>query len=311
MITTVCLNPSIDRTVWVDRLVPGGTNRVRREARAPGGKGVNTARALAAQGIPACAAVLLGSEDAAGMEAYLFSCGCRMRAVTIEGTMRVNVKVFDESRDEVTEINASGPAISADTIDAATGMIVDCARESEWLVLSGSMPPGCPADYYARLIRKVRAAAPGCRVALDAEGESFRLGVLEGPDFAKPNRHELSLFLGKGAMCEADILEGARALRRAGVGTVIISMGAEGAMLCAQTGCAVAPAVAVPVQTTVGSGDAMLAGYIAAKTAGLGDMDAFRRSITAATANVAGEHGRGDVYLSRVTVREIDALPAG
>lgn len=310
MITTVCLNPSIDRTVWVDRLVPGGTNRVRREASVPGGKGINTARALAAQGVPACAVVLLGRGDAAGMETYLHSCGCRMRAIAIDGTMRVNVKVFDESLNEVTEINASGPAIPADTVDAVTGRIVDCAKESEWLVLSGSMPPGFPPNYYAQLIRMIRAAAPGCRVALDAEGESFRLGVLEAPDFVKPNRHELSLFLGRDAQGEAEILSGAQALRTAGVGAVIVSMGAEGALLCAGAICAAAPAVAVPVKTTVGSGDAMLAGYIAAKAAGQCDVEAFRRCVAAATANVAGEHGGGDAYLSRVTVREIHALPA-
>lgn len=196
MITALCLNPSLDRTVYVERLEIGGTNRVLREQTVPGGKGVNVARMMASFGLPSRAALFLGREDERLMEETLSIWGCGMRAVMLDGALRVNIKVMDQSRGEITELNASGSPVNGRQLEAMEELVIESAAQSRWLCLCGSLPPGCPDGYYARLIRGVRLRAPGCRIALDASGESFRLALREGPDLIKPNLEELSAFAG-------------------------------------------------------------------------------------------------------------------
>lgn len=302
MITTVCLNPCVDRTVWIQGFVRGGMNRVLREESHPSGKGVNTAHTLAMLGHPVQLVALVGREDAEKLSATAAQSGYRARCVLTEGALRVNVKVFDMSRDEITEINAPGVPATAQSLAEAMDVILQCAKESQWLALSGSLPPGCPPDFYAQVIAQTHAHAPGCRVALDAEGESFRLGLRAEPDLVKPNQHELSVFLGRQVRSRAETTDGARALQAAGAKTVIVSMGTEGALLCPPEGaCAYAPAIQVPVLTTCGAGDAMLSGYIGARALGLDRPEAFRHGVAAATATVAGDVSRAEAFLPQVT----------
>ena len=304
MITALCLNPSLDRTVYVERLEIGGTNRVLREQTVPGGKGVNVARMMASFGLPTRAALFLGREDERLMEETLSLWGCGMRAVMLDGALRVNIKVMDQSRGEITELNAPGNPVNDRQLEAMEDLVIESAAQSRWLCLCGSLPPGCPDGYYARLIRGVRRRAPACRIALDASGESFRLALREGPDLIKPNLDELSAFAGYPI---GDIDEAPRsieALIQGGARDIILSMGARGARLYAGGTVLQASGLKVPVATTVGAGDAMLSGYIAGLEEGLSRKEAFRLAAAAAAARVAGQEERREEYVRLIGVRE-------
>ena len=304
MITALCLNPSLDRTVYVERLEIGGTNRVLREQTVPGGKGVNVARMMASFGLPSRAALFLGREDERLMEETLSGWGCGMRAVMLDGALRVNIKVMDQSRGEITELNAPGSPVNDRQLEAMEDLVIESAAQSRWLCLCGSLPPGCPEEYYARLIRGVRRRAPGCRIALDASGESFRLALREGPDLIKPNLDELSAFAG---YTIGDIDESPRsieALMQGGARDIILSMGARGARLYAGGTVLHASGLKVPVATTVGAGDAMLSGYIAGLEEGFSRKEAFRLAAATAIARVAGQEERREEYVRLIGVRE-------
>ena len=304
MITALCLNPSLDRTVYVERLERGGTNRVLREQTVPGGKGVNVARMMASFGLPTRAALFLGREDERLMEETLSLWGCGMRAVMLDGALRVNIKVMDQSRGEITELNAPGSPVNDRQLEAMEDLVIENAAQSRWLCLCGSLPPGCPDGYYARLIRGVRRKAPACRIALDASGESFRLALREGPDLIKPNLDELSAFAG---YTIGDIDKAPRsieALMQGGARDIILSLGARGARLYAGGTVLHASGLKVPVATTVGAGDAMLSGYIAGLEEGLSRKEAFRLAAAAAAARVAGQEERREEYVRLIGVRE-------
>ena len=300
MIATVCLNPCIDRTVSVEQFVLGGTNRVVHEESHLGGKGVNCARILASLRIDACVIALVGRKDYLLVEKAVRNQGNTLNAILTKGSIRVNVKVYDKEREEITEINASGNIVNLKNLAEASEQIIECAKKSQWLILSGSLPPGCPEDYYGKTIELVKSQAPECRIALDAEGEAFRLGVLAQPDMVKPNARELSLFSGKPVLGIKDALEGASLLQNEGIGTVIVSMGKEGSVICTNELKISAASIPIHVKTTVGAGDAMLSGYVSARCLGMDDASAFRIGVASATAEVAGDLHLTPHYLELV-----------
>ena len=195
MITVVCLSPSLDETIVLPSLVLGGTNRVREKRVCAGGKGVNVALTLARMGEGVRLAVFRHEQGARPLFDALAASQVFCLPVDVPGTLRTNIKLFDASSDTVTEVNASAEPVPSEAVMQMEDAVAAACAESRWLVLTGSLPKGYPADAYARMIRRVREAAPGCRVALDAEGEPLRLGVMEKPDLMKPNRRELELLV--------------------------------------------------------------------------------------------------------------------
>ncbi len=305
MITSLCLNPSLDKTLYVKQLERGGTNRVLREQTVPGGKGVNVGRMAASFELEAEVLLFLGREDEKLMAKTLAGWGCAMGAVLLSGHLRVNIKVMDERREEITELNAAGSPVTAEQLDEMEALVAACAVRSSWLCLCGSLPPGCPDDYYARLIRAAREKAPGCRIALDAAGESFRLALKQGPDLIKPNLDELSAFMGQTIKDIDQAGAGIDALRLSGAKDIILSMGARGARLYTADAVFHSTGLKVPVVTTVGAGDAMLAAYVAGIERYMTAREAFRLALAAAAARVAGEENRRMDYLARVKLRDL------
>lgn len=302
MMTVVCLNPCLDKTIHLDTFVPGATNRVVSESIVAGGKGVNVAMTVAKLGVKVRLVIFGFEEGSELLNRTLEENGIECVSVPVPGTLRTNLKVMEDSTGTITEINAKGVKVSEEAVARMEDTIVECAKDSGWVALTGSMPPGCTPDCYARLIRRIHAEAPGCCVALDADGEAFRLGVAENPDFIKPNRAELSTFVGEKLDTDDKLKAAARKLVEGGLGCVIVSMDSEGSMLFANGIELAAKAIKVPVVTTVGAGDNLVSGYLSGRDAGLDHAEAFRRGIATATARVAGEDGQYGKYIDQVTV---------
>jgi 1-phosphofructokinase len=264
-VATVTLNPAIDRTVSVANLSRGAVNRAELVGDRAGGKGVNVAGALAEQGHRAVALGFLGRENEGVFSSFFAALGVEDRCLRLAGATRVGIKIVDPVRGETTDLNF--PGIAPGAAEMAGLMERLDAVEARWCVLAGSLPPGVGADFYAQATRRLKAR--GVQVALDTSGDALREAVGAQPDVIKPNVHELAALLGRELADEAKVVAAARELIAGGVGLVAVSRGAEGAVFVTAVEVVVARPPAMVVRSTVGAGDAMVAGIVAARLRGL------------------------------------------
>ncbi|EYF05951.1 1-phosphofructokinase [Chondromyces apiculatus] len=270
---TVTPNPAIDRTAAVHGLTPGAVHRVLWEQDDAGGKGVNVASFLATWGLTVTATGLMGRDNADVLRALFAERGIDDRFVLVPGRTRTNIKLVDETRGDasVTDLNFPGFSVSDPDLERLASTLTALSAEHTWFVLAGSLPPGAPADTYRRLVALLRAA--GRRTVLDTSGAPLAAALAPDagalPDVIKPNEHELSELLGHPIAGPDAALAAARTLHRRGVGTVIVSMGARGAVFSEGSAACLAVPPQVAVRSTVGAGDAMVAGYLVATLRGL------------------------------------------
>ena len=273
-VLTVTFNPAIDQTVTLDRLTPGEVHRARSSRQDAGGKGVNVASCLADWKVAVSAFGLLGADNAAPFETLFAAKTIDDRFVRRAGATRTNLKRVDAAG--TTDINMDGAAADAADIDAVVAAVEAEAGPDCLVVLSGSLPPGCPADIYARLIAIV--GARGAMALLDTSGEPLRLALAGKrlPDIVKPNRHELAEWRGAPVDSLAEVQRAAADLHRRGMRLVIVSMGEQGALFLSDEGVLLGRLNATEVASTVGAGDAMVAGIAAALAEGL-DLEGIAR----------------------------------
>ncbi len=265
-VVTVTINPAIDQTISIPNFTAGAVNRVQSSQMDPGGKGINVASFLADFGQPATVTGFLGADNDGIFRRLFERKGIEDRCVRIAGQTRIGVKVSDEALHQTTDINFPGETPSPADIAHLFEILGELAATHEWFVLSGSIPRGVSAGIYEEMVRKLA----GKKVVLDTSGEGFRQAVPAGPWLIKPNVDELSEYAGKSLDSPMAILEQARAIMgRYNIHSVVISMGKEGAIFVEgnETVWAVPPAV--EVKSTVGAGDAMVAGTVAGKIRGL------------------------------------------
>ncbi|PZU33608.1 MAG: 1-phosphofructokinase [Actinomyces sp.] len=309
MIVTLTPNPSLDRTVTLPGpLVRGGVNRLSGVVVEPGGKGVNVARVLVSAGQPAAAVLpaaahdpLLLALEAAAAAPSAGSAALSTRAVTVAAPARINTAVT-EPDGTTTKLNEPGAALSPQEVDAVETALLEAvtaagegAGARHWAVLSGSLPPGVPADWYARLVRLLRESAPGLRIAVDTSDEplaALAAGLPESaPDLVKPNGEELGQLVGlpadramaleEGAAHGdlAPVADAARILVDLGLGAVMATLGPAGAVLVTGGGAWHATAPKVPVASTVGAGDSSVAGYVLADVRGGDEPERLRTAM--------------------------------
>jgi 1-phosphofructokinase len=272
MIVTVTANPAIDRLLTLDEpLVRGVVGRTGAPIDQPGGKGVNVARVVAAAGHDVVAVFPAPAHDS--FVAAVEATGLAHVAVPTSRRVRVNLTLA-ESDGTTTKLNAPGAELSAAELDRLTATIVESAVGAAWVVLSGSLPPGVPDDWYAVLTRTLQAGR--ARVAVDASGAPLlaTLGTTgAAPDLVKPNAHEVVELVGGDAdAIEADpelAAETAQRVRRDfGPAAVLLTLGASGAVLATADGSWFAASPPIVPVSTVGAGDSSLAGYLLAAVAG-------------------------------------------
>lgn len=272
MIVTLTANPSIDRTVSLaGPLIRGEVLRTPATSDEPGGKGINVTRALLAAGAQTLAVLPANHDDP--LTAALRQERISHRAVPVDTRVRVNL-TLSEPDGTTTKVNSPGEPMTAAAADALAAELLREATGACWVVLSGSLPPGVPDDWYVRLVAALRGH--GCRVAVDTSGTPLRTVLAAGaaahPHLVTPNGAELADAIGgDAAAIESDPYEAARAaslVRDRGVESVLVTLGAAGAVLVDPAGAWFAAAPSITPRSTVGAGDCSLAGYLLAQTAG-------------------------------------------
>ena len=257
MIITVTMNPAIDKTVTIDRLCPGGLNRIKEVEYDAGGKGINVSKTIKALGGESIATGFLGRNTGKNIEMILDEKGICHDFVWVNGETRTNTKIVEENG-SVTELNEPGPVIDDKQMDRLIRKILGYAKEGTLFVLSGSVPKGVDPMIYAHLISLLHEK--GAKVLLDADGELLKNGLSQSPDMIKPNRAELEKYAG---LCressEETLLNTARSMKGEDVKSVVVSMGEDGAVFLLDSYEARCPALPVKPRSTVGAGDAMVA----------------------------------------------------
>ncbi|HEX7240527.1 MAG TPA: 1-phosphofructokinase [Longimicrobiaceae bacterium] len=268
-VVTVTPNPAIDWTVDVPGFTAGAVNRVAGQRSRAAGKGVNVAAALADHGLAVAATGFLGRGNAAPFEALFARKGIADRFVRVAGETRVGIKIVDPEKRETTDVNFPGPEVAPEEVRSLLERVAELSSvdPGPWFVLAGSLPPGVEATLYRDLVRALREA--GCRTVLDASGEALRDALDAAPGVVKPNVHELEALLGRSLPTVEAVVEAARLLLARGVGLAVVSMGAEGALFVREDAVVQAVPPGVEVRSTVGAGDAMVAGIVAGELAGL------------------------------------------
>jgi 1-phosphofructokinase len=302
MIVTLTLNPSLDRTIEIPELVRGEMVRAGETRLDPGGKGVNVARALSAHKQPTCAVVPCGGPEGRQLTELLEQEGIDVCAVPVSGHTRSNVSLV-EPDGSVTKINEPGGELTPDDLERIMKAVLDTAAAADWVVASGSLPPGVPDRFYYALGR--RLTERGIRLAVDTSGPALTAALGAGPALVKPNREELAEFAGFPIDSIGDVVRATTAMREAGAGTVLASLGADGAVLAGgegDTGVRHGESSVDRGRSTVGAGDAMLAGYLAGGVTG---GDAFIEALSwgAAAVRLPGSRMPGPGDVDRASVR--------
>lgn len=259
MIVTLTPNPSLDRTLVLDRLVRGGVNRALESRLEPGGKGVNVTRALLANGCTSIAVFPGGGSNGRLMELLIAQERVTARVVPVEGSIRVNTAIV-EPDGTTTKVNEPGSQFSDAENTTLLRHTASLLPQASWLAICGSLAPGMPPYFTAQAVRLAREA--GIRCAIDASGAALEAGVAAGPDLIKPNRTELAELVGRPLDQISDVRIAAVELVRSGVGAVVVSLGRDGALAVDADTVVLTRATADKPRSTVGAGDSLLAGML-------------------------------------------------
>lgn len=259
-VLTITLNPSLDKTIVLDRLQPGMLNRAMQVRLDPGGKGINVARLLSNFQVSVVASGLCGGSEGHVLLDGLRKAGVSDRFLEVAGPTRTNLKIVDASSQVTTEINERGAEVSETELAAFLELFERCLENTTHIVLGGSLPPGIPATIYADLIRL--ANRKNIMTVLDADGEAFAAGIEAVPYALKPNIHELEMWCGRTLQTDEDIVAAGRSVLSRGIPLMIVSMGKDGSVALSEKEAYRVTPFPIEAKSTVGAGDSMVATMI-------------------------------------------------
>ncbi|HEV2593527.1 MAG TPA: 1-phosphofructokinase family hexose kinase [Gaiellaceae bacterium] len=307
MIVTVTLNAAIDRTLTVPNFQRGQRHRASASLTLPGGKGINVARALKALGVPVVATGLVGGSTGNRIVEALTAEAVLNDFVRIDGESRTSTAVVDPAGGGTyTEINEWGPAVKEDELELLLEKLRYLSQGAELVVFAGSLPRSVPDSFYAEAIHDLsRRHVPA---VLDSDNEPMRLGVEAEPFLVTPNQAEAESLVGQEFNDEDDLRVALEA---------ISDLGARNVLITTDDGCVASlrddreprrfRVTAPPLEpvSVVGSGDVLLAAYLAARHAGRPAEEALRSAVAAGAASTL-ELGAG-----RFDPRQAGRLQAG
>ncbi|HUE25762.1 MAG TPA: 1-phosphofructokinase family hexose kinase [Solirubrobacteraceae bacterium] len=308
MIITVTLNPALDKTLEVPNFTPGRRHRSVDQVTMPGGKGVNVARAIKRLGQPVIATGLAGGATGTRIVEALNDEAILNAFVRIRDESRTNTAVLDPTTGLQTEINERGPAVSSQELELFHEKLLYLAKGASMCVFAGSLPWGIGTDVYADLIREVKRL--GVVTVVDTEGEPLRLATRAEPDVVSPNELEAEELVGQEFN---DVDDRARAV------VEMTRLGAGEAIMTVRDGCYASvieerPAVyrvsveELEARSRIGSGDAFLAGYVAARYSGRSAIECLRYGVACGAESIQ-HFGAGVIDPGKVSrlLGEVDA----
>ncbi len=284
MIVTLTPNTALDYTLVVPGLTLNATLRAAEHAWGMGGKAADAAWILGKLGRPVLALGFAAGALGQRMDAMLRAHGVTTNFVTAGGETRLNVVLVAADGSGQSTYTGPGLSVAPDHLAALEQRYHAALDEATCVVLGGSLPAGVPADFYVRAIALARAR--GLPVIFDASGPALRAGLAGGPSLIKPNRDELAELLGDTALTAADVPAAARRLQQTHGCNVVVTLGAEGAVAVLGEQAYRVPPLSVPVASTAGAGDGVLAGLALALASGLPLAEGLRHGTALAAAIV-------------------------
>jgi 1-phosphofructokinase family hexose kinase len=306
MIVTVTLNAAIDRTLTVPNFQRGQRHRASAGVTLAGGKGINVARALKTLGVPVVATGLVGGQTGSRIVEHLTDEAILNDFVHIDGESRTSTAVVDPTGGAYTEINEWGPAVREEELALLLEKLRYLTQGAELVVFAGSLPRDVEDDFYAEAIRDL--ARRHIHAVVDTDGEPLRLAVEAEPFLVSPNQAEAEALVGQEFHDDEDFRLALES---------IAEMGARNVIITTEVGCVAllreereqrrlrADAPRVEPVSTVGSGDALLAGYLAASLGGRSPEESLRAAVAAGAASTL------EVGAGRFDARQAGRLQAG
>ncbi|MDQ1145447.1 1-phosphofructokinase [Bacillus sp. SORGH_AS 510] len=303
MIYTLTLNPSVDYIVQLDSFQLGELNRTVSETKFPGGKGINVSRVLKQFGAKSKALGFIGGFTGSYIEQFLQNENIETNFVAVSEDTRINIKLKTGTE---SEINAKGPKISEDDFKRLKSQIGKLDAK-DLLVLAGSIPSSLPKTTYEELVKICKEN--GTPFVVDAEGELLKKVLSYEPFLIKPNHHELGELFDTTITCVEEVIPYAQKLVEMGAKNVIVSLAGDGAVLINKEIVLFAEVPKGVVKNSVGAGDSMVAGFVAAYQTTSTIAEAFQYSVASgsATAFSLGLCTREKIeeLLPQVRIREI------
>ena len=283
MILTVTLNTSIDKLYLMDSVQPETVMRVKEVHNTAGGKGLNVSRVAAKLQEPVIAAGFTGGFNGQYLESLLASSRIRCAFTHVAGETRSCINCWDLSCNRSTEYLEPGEPVTAEEVARFLGDFAAALPEADVVTISGSMPRGVPEDLYCELIRRCRTA--GIPVLVDTSGSRLVSAAKEKPDLIKPNEDEIAQLTGQPFTGPEDAVAALKKLQASGIRNVVLSLGAEGALLACGEGIFRGRPPRITPRNTVGCGDSMTAGFAVAFARRLPVTDAFRMALAVSAAS--------------------------
>lgn len=294
MIYTVTLNPSIDYIVEVEDMKLGSLNRMSRDLKLPGGKGINVSRVLNQLKVDNTATGFLGGFTGRFIEDWLREEGTSSDFVPVGGDTRINIKL---KSGEETEINGVGPEITAAEAEALVSKLRNL-QTGDIVIMSGSIPPSLGGDFYNRLIGVCKQQ--GAQFVIDTTGQALQQALEHSPLLVKPNHHELAELFGVTISTREEIIMYGSKLLEAGAQHVLVSMAGEGALLITEKGVYAASAPAGQVRNSVGAGDSMIAGFVGTLSREGDVLEAFRTGVASGSATAFSDDLADGGFIGRL-----------
>jgi 1-phosphofructokinase family hexose kinase len=282
IILTLTVNPAIDRIVTVDRLVFEDRGYILSTNFAAGGRGINAARVLKSFGSNTIAITTSGGEGGRRLEEKLKQDGFPVEIVKIRNHIRTNLTISDRQGLSV-KLNEQGPSISELEIGRIRKAIEKHLPQASWLMLCGSLPPGVPSNFYAKLIRQ--AEKYNVNTLLDADGDPLLHGIEAGPTVVIPNQSEAERLLNRALITRSHSIEAVQRIKAMGAKNAILSLGSRGVVGASDEGVIEVVPPRIDAVCPIGAGDAMGAAFVWAMATGHTFVESARWGVAAGTAS--------------------------
>jgi 1-phosphofructokinase family hexose kinase len=282
LIVTLTVNPAIDRIVSVDRLAFEDRAYINSTRESAGGRGINSSYVIHSFGAETLAVLPSGGASGKRLETYLRAFGYRVAVVPIANEIRTNLTITDRQGLTV-NLNEKGPELAEIELERIERVVRRALAGASWLMICGSLPPGVPSSFYARLVDIARQKK--VKTLLRAGGDALREGIEARPTVAAPNQPEAERLLGRMLLTRTHYFEAADRLRSMGPESVVISLGSRGAVGAFATGLLEALPPRVDAVSPIGAGDALTAAYVWSMCRKSNTADALRWAVAAGTAS--------------------------